>query len=162
MCVWFTTKCVLLQLFCWCTSTPWKLIFLCSAHVTLSTAIQSDPKSACICCHTATNGLSLIRRRRGHFVLQNNGHRPFCVRTNQWKDEPASSEDGHMMPWVQMMLICAQPWRWWWSKWWCDSSSGSNAQSHNFRPTPWKHVKPKRWNRWKDYSLLISCCPSRG
>ncbi len=99
--------------------------------------------------------------RRGHFVLQDNGHGPFCVRTNQCKDEPVSSEDGHEMPWVQLMLICAQPWRRRrWSKWGCSSSSESDARSHNFSPSPWKHVKPKRWNRWKDYSLLISCCPS--
>lgn len=94
-------------------------------------------------------------RHRGHSVLQNNGHRPFRVRTNQWKEEPESSEDDHEMPRVQLMLICAQPWRWWWLKWWCDSSSESNAQSHNFSPTQWKHVKSKRWSRWKEYSSVI-------
>lgn len=96
------------------------------------------------------------RRHRGHFVLQKTDTGHFV---SEWISGSASSKDGHTMPWVQLMLICARPW--WWSKWRCDSSSGSNAQSHNFHTTPWKHVKPKRWNRWKDYSLLISCCPSR-
>lgn len=158
MCVWFARKWILCQLFRWCTSIPgsWS-----SPVEHISLYLQPTRAvaylHACVVTLPQMGFLSQQKAQRS-FCAAENRHRPFCVRMNQWKDEPASSEDGHTMPWVQLMLICARPW--WWSKWRCDSSSGSNAQSHNFHTTPWKHVKPKRWNRWKDYSLLILCCPS--
>ena len=77
-----------------------------------------DPKSACICCRTATNvfeGTEVILWRR----ITDTG--PLCVTTNQWKD-------AHGMPWAPLMLICAQPWRRWRrSKWRLPPS-----QMHNF------------------------------
>lgn len=116
-----------------------------------------DPKSACICCRSATNVFSLTEEGTEVIVccgITDTGH--FMSERISAK---MSSEDGHEMPRVQLMLICAQPWLRW-SKQGHDSSSESNARLHNFSGTPRKHVKPKRWNRWKDYSLLISCCPS--
>lgn len=110
VCVWIHRQlcCASAVLFhwWWCTCLCWKLIFLCRARLALSPAIQwlfflfffliqiwMHLSSCCHKCVCSSRG-----RHRGHFVLQQNGHGPFCVRTNQWKDEPASSEDVHEMP----------------------------------------------------------------
>lgn len=132
VCVSFTRKCVLLQLFCWCSSFRWKLIFLCRARLALSTAIQSDPKSACICCHTATNGLSLTE---GTEVI-------LCCRITDRGHFVSERINGKMSQWAQRMAM------WCHESNWCSfvnnhdrdddqncdvtPSSGSNAQSHNF------------------------------
>lgn len=152
------------NVFCFSCSVG-AVLFTGSWCLSTSRFIYSHPEISQICMHLLSHchkwAFSHRRRHRGHFVLQDNRQGPFCVRTNQWKDESVSSEDGHVMPWVQRMLICAQPWRWWWSKLWCDSFLRVKCSITSFfLPTPWKHVKLKSWNRWKDYSLLISCCPS--
>lgn len=131
--------------------------------------IYSHPERSRICMHLLSRchkwASSHTRRHRGHLVLQNNRHGPFCVRTNQQEDEPPSSEDGHVMPRAQLRLICAQPWRWWWSKWWCGSFSGVGCSSRIFFfffcPNSMKACEDGGGDGadGKNYSLLISCHP---
>lgn len=110
MCVYgFTDNCVVLQLFCFTGGGA--LVFAGSSSSSVEhVLLYLQPFRGFFflffliqiwmhlssCCHKCV--CSSRERHRGHFVLQQNGHGPFCVRTNQWKDEPASSEDGHEMP----------------------------------------------------------------
>lgn len=93
---------------CWCTSICWKLIFLCRARLALSTAVQSHFSIPNLHASVVTlPQICFLSQRKAQRSFQHNGHGPFCVRVNQWEDEPMSSEDGHEMPWVQLMLIYA-------------------------------------------------------
>lgn len=94
---------------CWCTSIWCKLIFLCRACFALSTIVQNHFAISNLHVSVVTlPQICFLSQRKAQGSFQHKGHGSFCVRVNQWKDEAMSSEDGHEMPWVWLMLICAR------------------------------------------------------
>lgn len=96
----------------------WRSIFLLRACLALSTAVQShfwDRKSACFCCHTATNVFSLTEEGTevilcrcitdtGH-LCQNKSVERWTSELRAWSWDAMSPTDAHLCTVVMMMMI---------------------------------------------------------
>lgn len=154
-------NCVLLHMFCFYvgalllarSSVQYIKLYLKPSRAIVGSLICMH---LCSHCHKCFSSLDR-EAQRSFSVAEYNGHGPFCVITNQWGDEAVGSEDAHdMSSDAHEMSSDAHL---------CTTVTAMMIKKGDvtfpssqilIAWTPWKHVKPKRWNRWKDYTLLIS------